>query len=196
MKLLLIGDSLTYGYRVEEKYKWTNILSKKLNIEISNKGTLGDTTAGMNLRLSEELLEEYTDIVFIMGGTNDFLMGYSLENVQNNFKQMIQDVNNISLKVILGIQPPTIEAMAEVMWIDNVDYNKVNAKIKALRKWIINNSSELNFNFIDFFHEFNNLLLHKEFRNYYIDGVHMNNTGHEAMAKIAIDFMNKNKIFT
>lgn len=191
MKLLLIGDSLTYGYRVQEKYKWTNILGRELGIEISNRGALGDTTAGMNLRLSEDLLNERPDMVFIMGGTNDFLMGYSLENVQNNLKQMIQDINNLTLKVIVGVQPPTIQAMAEQFWIEGVNYNKVNDKIKALREWIINNSSEHAFNYIDFFGEFNSLLLQEGFNNYYIDGVHMNNIGHEAMAKIALHFIKK-----
>lgn len=194
MKLLLIGDSLTYGYRVQEKYKWTNILGRELGIEISNRGALGDTTAGMNLRLSEDLLNEHPDMVFIMGGTNDFLMGYPLKNVQKNLKQMIQDINNLSLKVIVGVQPPTIHHMAELLWIEGVNYNKVNDKIKALREWIINNSSEYNFNYIDFLGEFNSLLLQEDFNNYYIDGVHMNNIGHEVMAKIALDFIKKIQI--
>lgn len=40
MKLVCIGDSLTYGYGVSSKSCWTELLKKHLNMEVINKGPL------------------------------------------------------------------------------------------------------------------------------------------------------------
>ena len=38
MKLLCIGDSLTFGYETEFSKKWTSLLEKELNLEVINFG--------------------------------------------------------------------------------------------------------------------------------------------------------------
>ena len=70
MKLLCLGDSLTYGYDVRPQERWTTLVSNRSTIEIDNKGQCGDTTAGMVFRLHQLDLIGY-DAFFVMGGSND-----------------------------------------------------------------------------------------------------------------------------
>ena len=38
IKLLCIGDSLTFGYETDISKKWTSLLEKELNLEVINFG--------------------------------------------------------------------------------------------------------------------------------------------------------------
>lgn len=195
MKAVFIGDSLTYGYMVAEKEKWTYLLGDEWGITAVNKGALGDTTAGISLRFYEDVIEEKPDTVFIMGGTNDFLMGYSLLNVQTNLQQIIKEAQNYGIKVILGIQPPTIPSLAEKLWIDNIDYDKINSKIKALSKWVKENKDSLHIAYIDFFCEFAKIINNANLKEYYLDGIHLTPKGNLIMAKIAYNSLDNFSIF-
>jgi hypothetical protein len=75
MKIVCLGDSLTYGYGVEKNNRWTQLIKSELNAEIINKGINGDTTAGMLMRSYNDIIKDYPTHSIIMGGTNDFLAG-------------------------------------------------------------------------------------------------------------------------
>lgn len=51
MKLICIGDSLTFGYGVRPSQRWTRLCAQETGWEIVNKGISGDTTGGMLVRL-------------------------------------------------------------------------------------------------------------------------------------------------
>ncbi|MEA4828128.1 MAG: GDSL-type esterase/lipase family protein [Clostridium sp.] len=182
MKIIFIGDSLTYGYRVDEEKRWPNTIGEKFQIEILNRGELGDSTAGMLLRFYEEAIKKSPDIIIIMGGTNDFLMNCSVENVQKNIYAMIKEAGQYHIKVILGIQPPIIPYMAEKFWVPNVNYTEINEKISQYSEWVKDFGAMHNLLYIDFFNKFNELLKNKPPEEYYIDGLHLNSKGHEVMA--------------
>ena len=42
MKIVCLGDSLTYGFGVSRSNSWTNIVNKETRLEIVNKGINGD----------------------------------------------------------------------------------------------------------------------------------------------------------
>ena len=79
MKIVCLGDSLTYGFGVSRSNSWTNIVNKETRLEIVNKGINGDTTSGMLARFNEDVVKNSPDIVFIMGGTNDFIAGAGMK---------------------------------------------------------------------------------------------------------------------
>ena len=47
MKLICIGDSLTFGYGVRPSQRWTRLCAQETGGEIVNEGISGDTTGGM-----------------------------------------------------------------------------------------------------------------------------------------------------
>lgn len=51
MKLICIGDSLTFGYGVRPSRRWTRLCAQETGWEIVNEGISGDTTGGMLVRL-------------------------------------------------------------------------------------------------------------------------------------------------
>ena len=54
MKLICIGDSLTFGYGVRPSQRWTRLCAQETGWEIVNEGISGDTTGGMLVRLRAE----------------------------------------------------------------------------------------------------------------------------------------------
>lgn len=92
MKLLCLGDSLTYGYDVPQKDKWTTLVSERSTVKIDNRGQCGDTTAGMVFRLHQIDLVGY-DAFFIMGGSNDILLDKDFSFVCRNIESMVSLLN-------------------------------------------------------------------------------------------------------
>ena len=77
MKLICIGDSLTFGYGVRPSQRWTRLCAQETGWEIVNEGISGDTTGGMLARFSADVLPERPDAVLMMGGANDrFFSGF------------------------------------------------------------------------------------------------------------------------
>ena len=51
MKLIRIGDSLTFGYGVHLSQRWTRLCAQETGWELVNEGINGDTTGGMLARM-------------------------------------------------------------------------------------------------------------------------------------------------
>lgn len=51
MKLICIGDSLTFGYGVHLSQRWTRLCAQETGWELVNEGINGDTTGGMLTRM-------------------------------------------------------------------------------------------------------------------------------------------------
>ena len=47
MKIVCLGDSLTYGFMVRRSKIWTKLSEDKTGFEIINEGISGDTSGGM-----------------------------------------------------------------------------------------------------------------------------------------------------
>ena len=50
MKLICLGDSLTFGYGVRVSQRWTHLCAQDTGWKIVNEGVSGDTTGGMLAR--------------------------------------------------------------------------------------------------------------------------------------------------
>ena len=79
MKLICIGDSLTFGYGVHLSQRWTRLCAQETGWELVNEGINGDTTGGMLARMQGGVLAELREgglgagrpYVLLMGGSND-----------------------------------------------------------------------------------------------------------------------------
>ena len=47
MRMICIGDSLTYGFGVPVESSWVEILNRESRAQVINKGISGDTSGGM-----------------------------------------------------------------------------------------------------------------------------------------------------
>lgn len=75
LKILCIGDSLTYG---NVGYSYIHFLNKKSNHQYINKGKNGETVNGLYRRLKKLIVKpKYDAELYILGiGTNDILLPY------------------------------------------------------------------------------------------------------------------------
>lgn len=186
MRIICIGDSLTYGYGVCSGSCWADILRRELNIEVINKGINGDTLAGILSRSFIDVIGNNPDIVIIMGGSNDFLMGCKLYSIQEKMKLLIKESLKYDITPIIGIQTPIDESIAKIYWSQDADYVTINKVIKEYRRWIVSYCNNNKILYADFYKIFNDKLKFMYPEELYIDGLHPTETGHEIMAKCII----------
>lgn len=92
-KLLILGDSLSAGYGLKQADSWPQLLQNKWKdegIEVVNGSISGETTSGGLARLPRLLEQHHPTHVLIELGGNDGLRGYSIEQMQNNLKKIIE----------------------------------------------------------------------------------------------------------
>lgn len=94
--LILLGDSITAGYGVEQPQAYPALLQQKIReaglpFEVVNAGLSGDTTAG-GLRRLDWLLQRPVDLLVIALGGNDGLRGIPPETTTANLQAIIDKV--------------------------------------------------------------------------------------------------------
>lgn len=105
-KLVCLGDSLTFGYNMNEADKWTTLIRDKLHIPIVNAGISGDTTTGMLARFTVDVLSHKPSHLFIMGGTNDLYFDIADNIIISHIKAIIRQAQHYGIVTIIGIPTP------------------------------------------------------------------------------------------
>ncbi|MCL1098281.1 arylesterase [Shewanella gelidii] len=101
--VLILGDSLSASYGVEQSEGWVNLLQNKIpQHTIINGSVSGETTAGGLRRLPALLERTQPDLVFIELGGNDGLRGFPPQQLKNNLTKMIQLSKQSGAKVLLS----------------------------------------------------------------------------------------------
>ena len=115
-QIIMLGDSLTAGYGLEEKYSLPAQLEKAFHtqnykVSVINAGVSGDTTAGGLERL-EWTLADGADILVIALGANDGLRGISPGFTKGNLEKIIIKARELHplIKIILTgmLAPPNL----------------------------------------------------------------------------------------
>lgn len=183
MKIVCFGDSLTAGFGVTSKERWSYLLQQKLHCQILNSGINGDTTSGMLSRCYEDIVLNKPTHVIIMAGTNDLFRYISLNRIEENIRLLLSEAINFSIIPILATIPPCDITMCKLMWQDDYDYSNFNNSLKQYRQWILNFCSENQLQCIDFYKVFMQVFDNLNTHNYLIDGIHPTALGHQLMAQ-------------
>ena len=122
--IVALGDSITYGYPYTPKASWENILDKKMNIKIINKGINGDTLEGMLERFDQDVKSFTPKFMIVMGGTNDAFNDASVDSMKYNLKQIIERAINSGIIPIVGMTIPVDEPVIEQKLIKYRDFIK------------------------------------------------------------------------
>lgn len=184
IKMVCIGDSLTYGYMVRRSEGWTQLLEKKYDVKVFNRGISGDSTGGMLARFYRDVIDHKPSFVLIMGGSNDFIMGVPLSVVRSNTAAMVHQAQGHNIIPIIGIPLEIESEMAEKYWPEVTDFSRVNEDLKRYREWIQKFGRIFNIPVIDFFKEFSDAIEGKNKSDYYLDGLHPTPKGHEIMTDV------------
>ncbi len=185
MKIVLIGDSLIYGYGVPYGKGWAHIYDAQTKDTVINKGTNGNSTYEMINRYEEDVIANKPDYVFIMGGSNDLVFSIAdVKTILENIKQMIKIAKENNIKPIIGIPPMADHEMASNAWSDGVDYNKMNKDLEEIKKIIQKIGKEEQIPVIDFNTKLGKIINETNKESYLIDGLHPTQKGQEEMYKI------------
>lgn len=110
--ILVIGDSLSAAYGIEQNAGWVSLLQRRLQqaaprYQVVNTSISGDTTSGGLARLARALDKHQPEIVIVELGANDGLRGLSLEETKKNLAAIIEQILSRKARVLLiGIRLP------------------------------------------------------------------------------------------
>ena len=110
--LLILGDSISAAYGLDEREGWVQLLrdrldEKGLEVKVVNASISGETSAGGLTRLPRLMREHSPDWLVLELGGNDGLRGYPPRALQQNLLQMVKLAREGGAEVlILGMQMP------------------------------------------------------------------------------------------
>lgn len=177
VKIVALGDSITYGYPFDMEASWVHILQAEKGLDIVNKGINGDTLEGMLERFEQDVISLLPGIVVIMGGTNDAFEGYSLSSMEYNLKQMLEKAGASNIVPLIGIPIP-------------VDESAVEKKLQGFRDFLRSFCKQERIACIDFYDTMaDGHGRTKEELDF--DGVHPSRDGYRVMADAAYDSLSQ-----
>ena len=110
-RIVILGDSLTYGYGLDRSESYPFLLQKRLDqsgndYEVVNAGIAGDTSAG-GLRRLNWILEGDVRVLIIELGANDGLRGLPVKALRHNLSKIIERAQEKGIVVVLtGMEAP------------------------------------------------------------------------------------------
>lgn len=179
MKILCLGDSLTFGDGVAPQDNWVSRTARKTGWTLVNKGINGDTTGGLLARFRLELAEDKFDAVLTMGGTNDVYVSGSATAAKTNMVAICRQAIHLGLQPLVGIPTPMNLDMIDPIWGEIVPLADMAKELAAYRQWLLWFEKSYGVPVIDFWAAF------PESRQgvFLPDGLHPNPEGHRLMAE-------------
>lgn len=170
IRIVCIGDSLTWGFPYGPKYSWVHMLEQVLDIELVNQGINGNTTGDMLYRFERSVLNYQPTHVVIMGGTNDVFCQLSFDRIVLNLQKMAEKALAEGIKVIFGTPA-------------GVDYPEEERRLARVRQWIKDYAQENSLPVIDFGAAYFDEQGKVRAELLLADGAHPTQKGYEAMFK-------------
>ncbi len=131
MKVICFGDSNTYGYdprswiggRYAREDRWVDILADMTGWDVSNMGENGRAIPTKAAAFAED-----ADMIIVMLGTNDLLMGMEPEAVSEKMERFLSALDaggagDAGMEKIVLIAPPPVTAGEWVQDADTIGYS-------------------------------------------------------------------------
>lgn len=177
MKIVALGDSITYGFPYLPEFSWVRLVSDELGIAMMNKGINGDTTWGMLERFALDVTAHHPSHVIILGGANDAFEGVIANEALDNIIKMVQMAGESGIVPWIGL--PTPCNFAE------------EALLEQYRQLLHRYTAANGIGLIDFYSAMLNPAGDGIWERLYFDGVHPNEAGYRVMAGVAADFLRR-----
>ncbi|MEW6455506.1 MAG: GDSL-type esterase/lipase family protein [Acidobacteriota bacterium] len=186
---IAFGDSITYGtfgdgFFPEKGYipRLQNFLLQNLGSStVLNRGIPGEDTIHGLSRIDAVLNKDRSGYFLLLEGTNDVTLGYSIDNITFNLKEILKKCLN------LGTRPLIASIIPKAF-----DYEYQNFLVIQLKEKIKKLSDELSIPFVDQFTAFYSYPdEYGGWRSLYSDRSHPNEKGYELMAKTWFESIKK-----
>jgi acyl-CoA thioesterase-1 len=105
--ILVLGDSISSGYGLEQGEGWVVLLEQRIQREqldyrVVNASIAGETTLGGLNRIPVALEEHQPAVVIVALGGNDGLRGGSLEKIRGNLIAIVKACRKAGAKVVIA----------------------------------------------------------------------------------------------
>lgn len=177
-KVLFLGDSLTEGLGVDEEKTFPRLVEKSLrqkgkDVNVINGGVSGSTSASGLSRLKWHL-KKPLDVIVLELGANDGLRGIDVKETDKNLREIIKLAESKKTKILLlGLLMPPNYGKKYTNDFEQM-YKKIAADTKVpFLPFLLDGVAgvkEMNLK----------------------DGIHPNEKGHEKLAQLVSNFMEKN----
>ncbi|MCD7895155.1 MAG: GDSL-type esterase/lipase family protein [Planctomycetaceae bacterium] len=182
MRILCLGDSLTFGSGVPRKESWTFLAQERLGVRLVNRGIPGDTTGGMLARFQPEVEKVKPNLVSLMGGFNDIFFGGGDGPARANIAAMVHQSAARSLPVVVATPVPLDVATAPAEWAVAVDFFAAQEIGRDYAEWLRRFCQAFQVPLVDFWGLFEEPEQRRLGAGLYVDGLHPNGRGHALMA--------------
>lgn len=194
MKLVCIGDSLTFGYGVHSSQRWVHLSALQTDWEITNEGISGDTTGGMLVRLRTLLADRDMHAqrpqIMLMGGANDIFFSGTDICARANMGAMLNQLLSMGMRTMIGIPTPICAEAAPLAWADVVDFHSAERQLEQYCTWLRRFGRCFGAECVDFRADFFDAdgRLRRELL---LDGLHPTPEGHRLMAARLSELLNR-----
>lgn len=182
MTIVCLGDSITYGYGIDRKDCWVNVLNGMNKGKFINKGIPGNTTVEMRVRFKEDVAPFKPDKVIIMGGTNDIFLNIDIKFIMLNINSIADVCRSIGAEPVVMTPLSVNEDIKEKVMFEERDYKRVNQLIKEYRERLISNCRERYIECLDLGEIISREMVND--RDYIDDGIHITAEVHRRIAEI------------
>ena len=185
MKIICMGDSITYGFGLPDLSKrWSDLASARTGHTLINRGVSGDTTGGMLARCQTQVFNQAPDAMVLLGGINDISITGQYRPVCANVVAICRQAELLSIPVILGVPLPIFPAdMCPPEWDPEQDMARTAALGEQYAHWIRHYAADKHLPLADFRSPF----LRPDGtvdRSLFQDGLHPTEEGHRRMADV------------
>ena len=184
MKIVCLGDSLTFGYGAAKEEKWISLFREGTGYEVLNRGVCGDTTGGMLARFYNDVIVNKPDAVLIMGGANDFTMDCDPAAAAANVLAMSSHAVHNGIKPIIAAPPLCDAENIAPHWGTTEQFLRRNGVMLEYRDRLLKAANMQHAPFWDFCGMYPK---GDELAPLYFDGLHFTAKGHVEFAKIACE---------
>ncbi len=142
--VLVMGDSLSAAYGIDNDAGWVSLLRQRLNDDhgqwqVMNASISGETTDGGLRRLPALIDKHDPDIVIIALGGNDGLRGFQPDAIKQRLAGMIELAQSTAQVLLLGIEIPPNYGVAYTNAFRNIYSSLADEYNTALLPFMLDN---------------------------------------------------------
>ncbi|MDR1620888.1 MAG: GDSL-type esterase/lipase family protein [Synergistaceae bacterium] len=184
MKILCLGDSLTYGFGISRQDTWVSLTAERTKLELVNRGINGDTTGGMLARFGDEAAAYSPNKVLLMGGSNDIFVSNSADSAKANMSALAHQAVALGVAPLIGTPPPLDVETLRRDWAVLMDVERLQEIGDEYAAWLRRFVDVFGIPLVDFRAAFEAVPEGEQKQALYIDGLHPTPAGHRLMADV------------
>ena len=191
MKMVCLGDSLTFGYELAPEDKWVSLAAAASGHQLINRGVNGDTTGGMLARLQRDVLDLSPQMLLVTGGGNDIMVSAGSAGARANLTAIVQQARGRGIRSLIGTLPPMALERLRPDWAGITDFPRMQVMVAEYVEWQRLFARTFGFTLVDFRSLFEKEPGSAPDPELYLDGLHLGPEGNRLMAEELVRVLKK-----